>query len=100
MVTRPVITSMANAIRLHWRRVVAVTWGWRQCKSATISTIGGSVVVVCELSSCARQLYTTRGHLTSFLAKVLLIRHYSECFPTPRSSRSDTDKLRKATSHI
>src|SRR5256885_8460260 len=40
MVTRPVITSMANAIRLHWRRVVAVTWGWKQWKSATISTIG------------------------------------------------------------
>src|SRR5207245_8658383 len=40
MVTRPVITSMANSIRLHWRRVVAVTWGWKQWKSATISTIG------------------------------------------------------------
>src|SRR5438094_3170269 len=40
MVTRPVITSMAHTIRLHWRRVVAVTWGWRHCKSATISTIG------------------------------------------------------------
>src|SRR5437870_12519131 len=40
MVTRPVITSMAHTIRLHWRRVVAVTWGRRHCKSATISTIG------------------------------------------------------------
>jgi hypothetical protein len=28
-------------------------------------------VVVCELSSYTTQLYTTTGHLTSFLAKVL-----------------------------
>src|SRR2546422_11770946 len=40
IVTRPVITSMAPAIRLNWRTVVAVTWGWRQWKSVTISTIG------------------------------------------------------------
>src|SRR5262249_46142332 len=40
IVTRPVITSMAQAIRLHWRTVVAVTWGWRHWNSATISTIG------------------------------------------------------------
>src|SRR5215510_2068665 len=40
MVTRPVITSMAETIRLNWRRVVAVTWGWRHWQSATISTIG------------------------------------------------------------
>ena len=40
MVTRPVITSMAETIRLHWRRVVAVIWGWRHWQSATISTIG------------------------------------------------------------
>src|SRR5215510_14415419 len=40
MVTRPVITSMAETIRLNWRRVVAVTWGWRHWQSATIATIG------------------------------------------------------------
>src|SRR3989454_5622729 len=40
IVTRPVITSIAPAIRLNWRTVVAVTWGWRQWKSVTISTIG------------------------------------------------------------
>ena len=40
IVTRPVITSMAQAIRLNWRRVVAVTWDWRQSKSATMAIVG------------------------------------------------------------
>ena len=40
MVNRPVITSMAQAIRLHWRKVVVVTWGWRHWKSATMSIVG------------------------------------------------------------
>ena len=33
-------SSMATAIRRHWCRVVAVTGGWRQWKSATLSIVG------------------------------------------------------------
>jgi hypothetical protein len=40
-------------------------------KCDNIDHRGGSVVVVCELSFCTTQLYTTADHLTSFLAKVL-----------------------------
>ena len=40
IVTRPGLTRMAQAIRLHWRQVVAVTGGWRQSKSATMAIVG------------------------------------------------------------
>jgi hypothetical protein len=43
IVTRPVITSMAKAIRLNWRSVVAVIWGWRHWNSAQMSIVGFSV---------------------------------------------------------
>jgi len=36
-VTRPGITSMAQAIRLNWRRVVPVTWSRRHWKGAHMS---------------------------------------------------------------
>ena len=48
MVIRPVITRRASAIRLSWRRVGAVTWGWRHWKSAIVS-IMGFCVGCCEL---------------------------------------------------
>ncbi len=40
MVTRPVIANSAKMILLKWRNVVAVTNGWKHCKSATISGMG------------------------------------------------------------
>jgi hypothetical protein len=40
MVTRPVIANSATMIVLNWRNVVAVTKGWKHCKSATISNMG------------------------------------------------------------
>ncbi len=74
MVTRPVITSMAKAIRLNWRRVVAGIWGWRHWQSATMS-----MGVSSESESCSRggrQLYdsSTMEALSSSptLAKVLI----------------------------
>src|SRR5215831_12221360 len=45
IVTRPVITSRAKAIRLNWRRVVEGTEGCRQWKSAPMSIGGFSVDV-------------------------------------------------------
>src|SRR6266566_2885712 len=40
MVTRPVMASMATAIRLSWRMVVNVTSGWRHSKNGRIAGIG------------------------------------------------------------
>src|SRR6266545_5789265 len=73
MVTRPVMASMASAIRLNWRIVVIVTSGKRHSKSGTISTIGfcsSSVVVVCD----TQRYYKSLIRSTSFLAKVLAMR--------------------------
>src|SRR6266540_1268211 len=72
MVTRPVMASMASAIRLNWRIVVIVTSGKRHSKSGTISTIGfcsSSVVVVCD----TQRYYKSLIRSTSFLAKVLCL---------------------------
>src|SRR6266542_3399190 len=40
MVTRPVMASMASAIRLSWRMVVNVTSGWRHSKNGRMAGIG------------------------------------------------------------
>src|SRR5215471_5210343 len=45
IVTRPVITSSAKAIRLNWRQVVDDREGRRQWKSATMAIGGFSVDV-------------------------------------------------------
>src|SRR5437870_478445 len=48
MVTRPVMPSIAAAIRFHGRRVVPVTQGCRHWTSATMSMGGFSCVLSCR----------------------------------------------------
>src|SRR5882762_8246071 len=62
MVTRPVITSIADAIRWNWRHVVAGTWGCRHWQSATIDIIGDSVYLLyANLYDLTRQTARVRG---------------------------------------
>src|SRR6266540_6480272 len=75
MVTRPVMASMASAIRLNWRMVVIVTSLWRQHKSGTISIIGfcSSFVAV---AYDTQRYYKSLFRSTSVLAKVLNLRSF------------------------
>ena len=76
IVTRPVITSMANAIRLHWRRVVAVTWGWRHWKSAKMSIEGFFVELRVEVvvDDNSMTIYDRSPFKLRILAKVLKLK--------------------------
>src|SRR6266516_7953765 len=71
IVTRPVIASMASAIRLNWRIVVMVISGWRHIKSGRIATMAFVVPPLCAWSP--QRYYKSRFRSTSILAKVLIL---------------------------
>src|SRR6266487_1429510 len=76
IVTRPVIASMASAIRLNWRIVVMVISGWRHIKSGRIATMAFVVPPLCAWSP--QRYYKSRFRSTSILAKVLYHRGFFE----------------------
>src|SRR5262245_43093425 len=86
----------AQAGRLNWRRVVAVTWGWRQSKRAKMSIMG----FFCRLTDQMLrkpgytawpqlQLPYPRAYMgkeltyTSLTPTIRFVPHCSSCFQSP-----------------
>src|SRR5258708_38509161 len=69
MVTRPVMASMAKAIRLNWRIVVIVSSGWRQSKNGRIAIMAFVVPPLC--ASLPQRYDKSLIRSSSLLAKVL-----------------------------
>src|SRR5512145_2723032 len=64
IVTRPVMASMAGAIRLNWRMVVIVTSGWRHRNSGRIAM--AFVVLRCVGLVSSQRYYKSRFRSSLF----------------------------------